>query len=428
MVDKIAFLCYNLGVCYLNIGYDGKGNFVKKSKRNSRWVLPRHRRVTRIVDFLLRGYTTHKYGIEVQDFAGDKTRPYLILMNHQTAFDQFFLGMAFKGVAVYYVASEDIFSLGIASKLIRYLVNPIPIKKQSTDARAVINCIKVAKEGGNIAMAPEGNRTYSGKTGYFNPTIAPLARKLGLPIALFRIEGGYGVHPRWSDVIRKGKMRAYVSEVIEPEQYATLTDRELCHGLYVDEAKLDGEDRHKRAAEYLERAIYVCPQCGFSTFHSEGDELKCEKCGLTVRYLPTKELASLDKDFSFKFLFDWYEYQQNYLNGTDIRSLADEPVYTDIADAFAVVPYKKKKKIDSGVTIRLFGDRVELCGKELNCVLPFSEASAFSVLGKNKLNIYFKENVYQIKGDKRFCALKYLNLYHRYKNIVGGNDNGFLGI
>lgn len=59
-----------------------------------------------------------------------------------------------------------------------------------------------------------------------------------------RIEGGYGVHPRWSDVVRRGKMRAYVSRVIEPEEYAGLSKSELLaiieEGLAVDEGVADG--------------------------------------------------------------------------------------------------------------------------------------------------------------------------------------------
>ena len=38
------------------------------------------------------------------------------------------------------------------------------------------------------------------------------------------------------------------------------------------------------------------------------------------------------------------------------------------------------------------------------------------ILGKNKLNVYFGDKVYQLKGDEHFCALKYVNLYYRYKN------------
>ena len=100
----------------------------------------------------------------------------LILSNHQTAFDQFFVGMSFKK-AVYFLASEDIFSNGWISSVIRWLVAPIPIKKQTTDVSAVMNCIRVAKEGGTIALAPEGNRTYDGRTVNINPAIAKLAKK-----------------------------------------------------------------------------------------------------------------------------------------------------------------------------------------------------------------------------------------------------------
>jgi hypothetical protein len=50
-----------------------------------------------------------------------------------------------------------------------------------------MNCLRVAREGGTIALAPEGNRTYSGKTEYMNPAIAALARKLALPIALYSV-------------------------------------------------------------------------------------------------------------------------------------------------------------------------------------------------------------------------------------------------
>jgi 1-acyl-sn-glycerol-3-phosphate acyltransferase len=62
--------------------------------------------------------------------------------------------------------------------------------------KAVKTCVRVAKEGGTIAIAPEGNRTYSGVTESIKPSITGLIRLLRIPVAIFRIEGGYGVHPR----------------------------------------------------------------------------------------------------------------------------------------------------------------------------------------------------------------------------------------
>ena len=195
-------------------------------KKNDSWMKFRHRLFIWILRPIFTLVVILRYHIKVEKFHNQGNRPYLIIMNHQTAFDQFFVSIMFNR-PVYYVASEDIFSLGFLSDALRFLVAPIPIKKQTLDLQAVKNCIKVAREGGTIALAPEGNRTYHGRTLYMKPGIASMVKKLGLPLAIFRIDGGYGIHPRWSDVVRGGKMRCYISRVIEPEEYASMTGDEL---------------------------------------------------------------------------------------------------------------------------------------------------------------------------------------------------------
>ncbi len=402
-------------------------------KNKKKWMKFRHRVVRNLAYIVLYPFSRWKYGVQIEKFKEQNGRQYLILLNHQTTFDQFFVGMAFKG-PVYYLATEDIFSNGFISKVIKYIVAPIPIKKQTTDVKAVMNCIRVAKEGGTIAIAPEGNRTYSGKTEYMNPAIIGLVKKLKLPVALFRIEGGYGVQPRWSDVLRKGKMRAYVSKVIEPEEYNKLSDSELLElikdGLYVDDTKLGGMYYHKKSAEYLERAIYVCPECGLSEFHSNGDIIECKKCNMRVRYLPSKELEGVGFAFPFRYVNDWYEYQCDFVNGIDLSDYIDKPMYRDRANLFKVVVYKNKLKLKENAEILLYGNRIVIDEDTPDeMVMPFEEITAVSVLGRNKLNIYYDDEVFQLKGDKRFNALKYVNLYYLGKNQTKETVNGkFLGL
>jgi len=400
---------------------------VKKTKKK-KWLRFRHRVVTWLLSGPLGAYTRWKYGLQVEPFRQQGKRPYLILLNHQTAFDQFFVGLAFRG-PVYYVASEDLFSNGWVSSLIRYLVAPIPIKKQTTDANAVMTCIRVAREGGTIAIAPEGNRTYSGKTEYMSPAVAPLARKLKLPIALFRIQGGYGVQPRWSDGVRKGCVRAYVSRVIEPEEYDKLTNSQLFalirDELYVNEAVADQRFVSDKKAEYLERAMYVCPFCGLSEFESSGDEIACKQCGAVIRYNEDKTLTGKDKAFPFRFVNDWYEYQASYINGLDVLRHTEKPLYRETIRLIEVAPYKKKYVLQKSTTVELYGDRIKLGGLEL----PFKELEAVTVLGRNKLNIYCRWNLFQLQGGKRFNALKYVHIFHRHRNIIRGEEHGeFLGI
>ncbi|MBO5767984.1 MAG: 1-acyl-sn-glycerol-3-phosphate acyltransferase, partial [Clostridia bacterium] len=299
-----------------------------KKQKKEKWIKLRHKVVTASLRPLLRPYIVWKYGIECVKFKEQGDRKYLILLNHQTPFDQFFVALSFKK-PIYYMATEDIFSKGFISKVITYLVAPIPIKKQTSDVAAVLNCLRVAREGGTICIAPEGNRTYSGRTEYINPTIASLAKRLKLPIALYRIEGGYGVQPRWSDVVRKGKMRAYVSRVIEPEEYKDMSDCELNdvinEGLFVNEAYTDGVFVHKKRAEYLERAIYVCPYCGLSEFESNGELFTCKHCGKSVRYTETKELVGVGHNFPFRYISQWYDYQQDFVNSLPIDTMTEKP-------------------------------------------------------------------------------------------------------
>lgn len=403
------------------------------TKTQKKWILPRHRVVRNLLYLPIWLYCRIAYGIRTERFREQGDRAYLILLNHQTPFDQFFVGLSFP-MPVYYMATEDIFSLGWVSSLIRWLVNPIPIKKQTTDINAVKTCIRVAGEGGTIAIAPEGNRTYSGKTEYMNPAIAGLAKKLGLPIVLYRIEGGYGTEPRWSSVIRRGKMRGYVSRVIEPEEYAAMSKEELARqieeGLYVNEAVADGEFHSRKKAEYLERAVYVCPFCGLSKFESHGNEITCTTCGRKIEYGTDKRLWGVGFDFPFQFVNEWYEYQKDYVNSLDVTAHTAEPLFRDEANISEVIVYKKKNPLRKRAAIALYGDRIVIGeGTESEWVLPFTELSAVTVLGRNKLNIYCGKQVWQFKGSKRFNALKYVHIYHRHKNIIRGDIHGkFLGL
>ena len=397
------------------------------NKKND-WIKFRHKAVVFLLRWTLGVYTSLRYHIKIEKFREEGKRPYLILMNHQTAFDQFFVGVTFHQ-PVYYVASEDLFSMGWVSSLIRWLVAPIPIRKQATDLQAVKTCIKVAREGGSICIAPEGHRTFHGKTVYIKPTIASLAKKLGLPIAIFRIEGGYGVQPRWSDVIRKGSMRSYVRRVLEPEEYGPMTAEELNRlieqELTHDEAMVTGEFHHKKNAEFLERAMYVCPWCGLSEFESHDDIIACKKCGRQIRHLPTKELEGVNCEFPYRFVADWYQWQYDYINSLDLTTLTDTPLYTESVRLSLVHPCKNKELLKEKATLRLYGDRITIDDQRYF----FDELSTITLLGKNKLNLYAGNDILQLKGSKRFNGLKYVNFIHRWKNIQKGEPHDkFLGL
>ena len=201
-------------------------------------------------------------------------------------------------------------------------------------------------------------------------------------------------------------------------------------GLYVNEAIADVEFKSRRRAEYLDRCIYVCPECGFARFTAKKNELICDSCQRTVTYHEDKTLSGNGFQLPFTFVNDWYEYQKSYVNGYDPSRYLDAPVFRDAASLYEVEIYHKKHLLRKTCSVSLYGDRITVDEAEKDpLVFPFDEVTTVAVLGRNKANIYINQTVYQLKGDKHFNALKYVNLYYRYQNIKKGDKNGeFLGL
>jgi hypothetical protein len=178
-----------------------------------------------------------------------------------------------------------------------------------------------------------------------------------------------------------------------------------------------------------------------STFESKGELFTCKKCGKTVKYNADKTFTAVGEPaekFPFTYVNDWYEYQSNFVRNLDIAPFENVPTYTDEqVEIFNVQPYKRKILLQKSASISIYADKFVLfngtaknkeCG-EKETVLPFEKVTAISVLGKNKLNVYFGERVYQVRGDERFNALKYVQLYHHSKNVKEGDPHGeFLGL
>ena len=145
--------------------------------------------------------------------------------------------------------------------------------------------------------------------------------------------------------------------------------------------------------------------------------------------MPTKQLRGVGFDFPFEFVSDWYDYQKDIVNGLDVTAFCDVPIYRDEGQISEVIVYKNKKLLHKAAQISLYGDRIVIEAEGETYKFDFEQLGAVTVLGKNKLNIYIKEKLYQIKGSKRFNALKYVNIFHRALNIRKGLESEkFLGI
>lgn len=396
-----------------------------KKDKATRWHKPRHTFCYHLIRPAFKAFAKIKYHLSYERLDNSK-RPYLILYNHQTASDQFFV-YAMCPKTTYFVATEDLFSMGFVTKFLTYTSGIIPIKKNSTDASAVMTCCRVAREGYSVAIAPEGNRTYTGKTVYITPSIAKMVKLLKLPVAIVNFHGGYGLDPRWAMKYRKGKLHAQLRTIIEPQQYKDMSADELYtylkQLLSIDEVN-DGRVYKDipTSAQYLERVLYRCPQCGsIGTLQSKGRTFTCQHCGSHTTYHPNKQF---DKTFVFSNPNQWWQWQNEQIRQTDINQDKDKAIATDSDVKVDKVLQPKKQLLHKSTTAILYKDRLSIGGQ----YYMYDDITAMAVCGHNKLFVYHKDATIQLKGNKRFCALKYTNYYYHYKHTMEGVEDGFLGL
>ena len=377
-------------------------------KKQKHWVKKRHAAVFAFLRFAMAPFLWLRYHYRAEK-APIRKGPCIVLSNHQATMDPFFISKAFP-FQLYFYASDDLFNLKV-SPLIRYLAAPIPKSKSVADLKAVMISLRVLREGGAIGITPEGNRTLSGRQWEMGDSVAKLVKTAKVPLVLFNLCGGYGTDPRWGVKIRRGtKFVGRVRRILTPEQYAGMSDEEL-FGIIKNELDVDDTlsgERYKsrRRAEYIERALYMCPACGsIGTIHSHGTGFCCTSCKTEAEY--TEDLKISPPVGGYSRIYEWYEWERQEI----VRRILGGEKISD-GDILFRESVKLQKKIKlPGNTVTLDKDSLMISGGGAETRYPLAEIDAITAVGKKKFNFYYKGKILQVKGGKRFCAIKYVHAF-----------------
>jgi 1-acyl-sn-glycerol-3-phosphate acyltransferase len=409
------------------------------------WVRTRHRAVRDIVYFPVKLVFFLLYGLRTEKFpAGRRSKQaYLILSNHTTPLDPVCLGLSF-GFPIYYVASDHILRQGWVSRLLQWCFAPIPIVKSKLDLRTIKEIMTVASEGGSVSIFPEGNRNYNGETAPFAPAVSKLAKALGIPLVLYRFDGGYLTAPRWADTIRRGRMAGSAVRVVSPEEMKALTVGEL-HALVKRELYLNAFDvqekrpvryRGKWLAEFLERALYLCPRCrGMAAMRSRGDILSCS-CGLKVRYNEFGFFEAADASEAsphFKTALEWDRWQKGYLPqwlGERMGALrAGEALIADGGQRLYACGRAGENRLVGTGRFALYADRFAFEGGGAPRGFPLDAIVKVIIHGKQTLQFTLgDDSTYEVRSPFPRSALKYLNLCELLKNEDRGERYGLFSL
>ena len=377
-------------------------------KKQKHWVKKRHAAVFAFLRFAMAPFLWLRYHYRAEK-APIRKGPCIVLSNHQATMDPFFISKAFP-FQLYFYASDDLFNLKV-SPLIRYLAAPIPKSKSVADLKAVMISLRVLREGGAIGITPEGNRTLSGRQWEMGDSVAKLVKTAKVPLVLFNLCGGYGTDPRWGVKIRRGtKFVGRVRRILTAEEYAGMSDEELFgiikNELDVDDTLSGKRYKSRRRAEYIERALYMCPVCGsIGTIHSHGTGFCCTSCKTEAEY--TEDLKISPPVGGYSRIYEWYEWERQEI----VRRILGGEKISD-GDILFRESVKLQKKIKlPGNTVTLDKDSLMISGGGAETRYPLAEIDAITAVGKKKFNFYYKGKILQVKGGKRFCAIKYVHAF-----------------
>lgn len=151
---------------------------------------------------------------------------------------------------------------------------------------------------------------------------------------------------------------------------------------------------------------------------------------MMLKYNAYKQFEGINMDAPFKNVNEWYEYQKNKLFDMQLMSYDVNHLFFEDKVIFIEVLFRKSKKIiDKNAMIRMYANRMEIIYQDKKSQFLFDEISSSGVFGKNKLNFYVDKFILQFKGDNHFNAMKYVNVFYKYKIEKGDVKNDkFLGL
>ncbi len=384
----------------------------------------RHKMIVIILRPLIRLFCRLAYNIHYQGFEEAKNlpTPCLIIANHTTNLDPVFLSMGVP-FPVFYVASDNLFRLGIFSKLIKYFFSPIPKLKISSDIRTIRDMKAALRSGASVGVFPEGNRSWCGETEEISPAIGKLIRHLGVPLVVCRIHGAYYASPRWASSDRRGKIECRLVRVLPAQKIQTMSvdeiNRQVREDLHVSAAQDQKlalvAYRGKNLAENIEIALYACPHCGgLATIHSKGNRAGCG-CGFSFEY----DSFGLLHGAPYQTLEEWNHWQTEHLRKQLKKAEQDKQSHAFFSDEnqllYGLTRAKKATLVAQG-TFSLFFDRFCFEGEQEAFTFRLDEVSRISIWSRMTLQLGLTDGrFFEVKTRDPRSAYKYQQAYYLLK-------------
>lgn len=342
--------------------------------------------------------------------AKDLPEKYIVLSNHATDYDMLLVGASFRR-QMYFVGSEHIARWKVYP-LLKFAFAPIIRHKGAPATSAIMEMLRKVRQGANVCMFAESVRTWDGRTCPILPATAKLIKTAGCGLVTYRLTGGYFASPMWCGAgVRRGPVRGEPVRVLTAEQLKALSADEIyriiTEDLYEDAYARQLEDpkayKGKDLAKGMEQLIFRCPQCGGTDcFHTSGNDLICDDCGLKVTYDTYGMLSGCE----FGTLREFSDWQKTVV----ARDLEEDRTYS--AENATLIQVEKQQEILLAQGSAAISREKLTCGDQS---FALSEIADLAMHGQRSLVFTVKGKYYELKAERGNNMLKFLLFFDSCK-------------
>lgn len=336
---------------------------------------------------------------------------YIVLSNHCTDYDPLFVGASFPR-QMYFVASEHI-SRWKVFPLLNYFFAPILRYKGTVASSTVLQSLKRIKNGASVCIFAEGARCWDGITAPILPSTGKMIKTAKCGLVTYKITGGYFVSPNWSyKNLRRGPIYGAPVNIYTKEQIAEMSvdeineiiNRDLHEDAYERQLLDPKPYKGKNLAKDMENLLFLCPECRkMDTLRSEGNSITCTACGHTIHI----DRYGMLENAPYKTVRDLAAWQKSVVT-EDVEKSA---VYTAQSGTLMEIAKQQETTVAQGaITLSETG---LTCG---DTTLPLADIADMAIHGRDALVFSVGRTYYELVPDKGYNTLKFLLLFHAYKN------------
>lgn len=351
----------------------------------------------------------------------DKKGPFVVIANHQAAYDFMNLIGATK-TPMHFVISYSFYNAlpikGIMDKL-----GVIPKQQFQTAVRDMKKIRSVMDAGKPLVIYPAGLMCEDGLSTPIPAATYKFLKWMDADIYVARTYGTYFSMPKWTKGLRAGETRLDIYKLFSREQLADLdintireeTRKALLFDAYREQEDLLVKYKHNDQISGLENVLYMCPHCKteFSVDVKDGNTIFCRQCG----YAQASDAYGFlhkqgDIGEEIRYVSDWSrliyrELKQKIENGQETELTAKTQIHMVGGKGSGF------SEVGAGI-VRLQSDcfvlKGEINGEQTELEIPIASFISLPFSPGNYIEIQQGKNIYRCVLEDGKLAMKFINM------------------